>query len=226
LKAKVLRRCSLGSRALLKLTGKHYWEFSGFPVLRESPDDQSFDKRFLEAPADCMLFGYFQSPLYFSEIAETLRRELNTLVAGALRVPENLASELSDPRSVAVHVRRQDYLHQPIFNVCGNHYYLESMQAMRDRQPGARFFVFTDDPEWCRSEFRDRDQVVIDSGKMGKNPLHDLHLMSLASHHIIANSSYSWWAAWLGDKPGQQVIMPPRWYAHSIKAPLEEKRWK
>jgi hypothetical protein len=50
--------------------------------------------------------------------------------------------------------------------------------------------------------------------------------MSLASHHIIANSSYSWWAAWLGDKPDQQVIMPERWYAREIVAPMEEKRWK
>jgi hypothetical protein len=50
--------------------------------------------------------------------------------------------------------------------------------------------------------------------------------MSLASHHVIANSTYSWWAAWLGDKPGQRVIMPGRWYVHGIKAPMEEKRWK
>jgi hypothetical protein len=50
--------------------------------------------------------------------------------------------------------------------------------------------------------------------------------MSLASHHIIANSSYSWWAAWLGDKPGQIVIMPDRWYAKDIIAPIEEKRWR
>ena len=226
LKAKVLRRCSLGTRALLKLTGRHYWEFARFPILRETADDQSFDRSFLEAPADCMLFGYFQSPLYFREIAETLRCELNTLVADAVRVPETLASELSDPRSVAVHVRRQDYLHQPIFNVCDTGYYQDSMQLLRDRLPGARFFIFSDDPEWCRREFRATDQRVMDSGGMSHNPLNDLHLMSLASHHIIANSSYSWWAAWLGDKPGQQVIMPSRWYAHGIKAPIEEKRWK
>ena len=66
---------------------------------------------------------------------------------------------------------------------------------------------------------------MIDSGKDAANPLHDLHLMSLATHHIIANSSYSWWAAWLGEKPGQQVIMPDRWYAHGIKAPMAEKRF-
>ena len=98
------------------------------------------------------------------------------------------------------------------------------MAKMRASVPGARFLIFSDDPEWCRAEFREADEVVIDSGEAGRNPLHDLRLMSLASHHIIANSTYSWWAAWLAKRPGQKVLMPDRWYAHGIKAPIEEKK--
>ncbi len=226
LKAKVVRRCSLGTRALLKFTGKHYWEYRGVPVLREVGDDQSFDARFLNAPADCMLFGYFQSPLYFESIAGPLREELNVLLKDALLVPEDLRTKLVHPDSVAVHVRRRDYLDLPVFQVCDSDYYRESMREIRERRPSARFYIFSDDPEWCRGEFREADQEVIDSGAAGLNPLYDLHLMSLASHHIIANSTYSWWAAWLGAKPNQQVIMPERWYAHGIKAPMDEKRWK
>lgn len=226
LKARVVRRCSLGARALRKLTGKHYWEYGRIPIFKEAPDDQSFNSRFLDVPADCMLFGYFQSPLYFREIAGPLREELNALFGGAAEVPADLVSKLSDAGSVAVHVRRRDYLQQPIFNVCDRNYYQDSMQQMRARLPAARFFIFSDDPEWCRSEFRDPDQEVIDSGGEASNPLYDLRLMSLASHHVIANSTYSWWAAWLGDKPGQQVLMPACWYAHRIKAPMSEKRWR
>jgi hypothetical protein len=224
LKAIVIRRCSLGSRLLRKTTGKHYWEFRGVPMLREEPDDQSFDRRFLDAPADCMLFGYFQSPLYFQGISASLRCELNSLLAGTAIVPENLRSSLTDTRSVAVHVRRKDYLEMPIFQVCDADYYQKSMRRMRAELPGARFFIFSDDPEWCRSEFAEAYQEIVDSGPAGVNPLHDLHLMSLASHHIIANSSYSWWAAWLGEKSGQKVFMPDRWYAHGITAPVEEKK--
>lgn len=225
LKAKVVRRCSLGARALRKFTGKHYWEYRGVPVLRESGDDQSFDRRFLDAPADCLLFGYFQSPLYFAAIAPALRLELNSLLAGAARFPEPLRARISAANAVAVHVRRKDYLELPVFQVCDPAYYQQSMRQLRARLPDARFFIFSDDPAWCRGKFRDADQEVIDLPPTAANPLHDLHLMSLASHHIIANSSYSWWAAWLGEKPGQQVIMPDRWYAHGIKAPIEEKRW-
>ncbi len=224
LKATVVRRFSLGARALRKATGKHYWEWRGVPVLRESAVDQSFDRQFLDGPADCMLFGYFQSPLYFASIAQPLRDELNSLIGGAVRVPAELRDALAAPAAVALHVRRKDYLNLPIFQVCDPAYYRQAMREMRGRLQGARFFIFSDDPAWCRAEFREPDQVVMDSGIAAANPLHDLHLMSLASHHIIANSSYSWWAAWLGDKPGQQVITPQRWYAHGINAPMEEKR--
>jgi len=117
-------------------------------------------------------------------------------------------------------------LNHAAFQVCDRAYYEKSINRMRDEVPGASFHIFSDDPEWCRQEFRDADQVVMDSSSAGENPLHDLKMMSLASHHIIANSSYSWWAAWLGEKRGQQVIMPERWYAREIKAPMEEKKWK
>ena len=224
LRAKVVRRCSLGARALRKLTGKHYWEYRGVPVIQEPAGDQSFDRRFLDAPADCMIFGYFQAPRYFEGIAGPLRAELNALIGGAVTVADGLREMMRSPEAVAVHVRRRDYLDLPAFQVCDTGYYRRAMRLMRERHPGARFHIFSDDPEWCRGEFREADERVMDAGRDAANPLHDLYLMSLASHHIIANSSYSWWAAWLGDKPGQQVMTPGRWYARGVIAPMEEKR--
>lgn len=225
LKAKVLRRCSPGARALLKITGKHYWEYRGLPVLREPGSDQRFDPAFLEAPADCVIFGYFQSPLYFAEIASALRTELNTLLAGVTQDAQ-MRAMLTDSRSCAVHVRRGDFLNNPVFQVCDLRYYAKSMDEMRARVPGARFFVFSDDPGWCRLQFTELDVYVVGTESHRVNPLRDLRLMSTASHHIIANSSYSWWAAWLGDKLGQELIMPERWFTKDIHAPMSEKRWK
>ncbi len=226
LKAKVIRRFSIGSRVLRNIAGKHYWEYRGVPILREANGDQSFDKRFLNAPKDCMLFGYFQSPIYFKDIADSLRAELNDLIAGAVSASQLLVRQVTIPNSVAVHVRRQDYLKIPAFQVCDSSYYHIAIHRLRERLPGARFHIFSDDPEWCRGEFREDDEEIIDSGNQASNPLYDLHLMSLASHHIISNSSYSWWAAWLGEKAGQQVLMPDRWYSGDIKAPIEEKLCK
>lgn len=244
LHARVVRRFSLGARTLRKLTGKHYWEYRGVPVLRESPADQSFDSRLLDAPAECVLVGYFQTPMYFDHIAAELRNELNGLLKdswsernkGARAFCQHpslppvaakdlaIAERIQSPESVAVHVRRTDYLHHPAFQVCGDDYHRRAMDEMRNRIDKPRFYIFSDDPEWCRATFTDPDQEVVDSEPGSTNPLHDLRLMSLASHHIMVNSTYSWWAAWLGEKPGQQVFMPHRWYARDIKAPIEEKR--
>lgn len=232
IRAKVLRRLPLAARALRKLTGKHYWQYGRFPMIRENPEDQSFDPRFLDAPSDCLLFGYFQTPLYFEAIATDLRHELRGLLEDAYQIQtmggstlrNGLHDSLKSPQSVAIHVRRKDYLTHPVFQVCGSGYYQAAVERMRSRIPGARFFVFSDDPDWCRIHFTDEDHEIVDGGRRSIDPLHDLHLMSLASHHIIANSTYSWWAAWLADKPGQQVVMPDRWYARDIHAPIREKR--
>lgn len=223
--ARVVRRCAPGARALRKLTGKHYWEYGGLPVLKEDPVNLSFDGRFLQAPADCVLVGFFQTPRYFEPIADELRAELNRLLAVA--VPATSASTLAAltaPTSVVVHVRcTTGFLTNPVFRVCDREYYARSMERMRERVPGARFFIFSDDPARCRATFTGPDQIVMDSGAAGKNPLHDLYWMSRASHHVIPNSSYSWWAAWLGAKPGQQVITPDRWFTQRFNAPIKEK---
>ncbi len=221
-KARVVRRCSIGMRTLLKLTGKHYWEYRKVPILRENEGDHSFNSRFLEAPADCMLFGYFQSPSYFHGHESALRDELSTRDLGLERGFENLAERLKYPSSVAVHVRRSDYVGNPNLDLCGIEYYLRSIKQMREAKGDARFFIFSDDPAWCADHLSHDDVEIIGHHEV-VSPLVDLHLMSLAGNHIIANSSFSWWAAWLGKKQGQRVLMPPQWF-QQINAPIEEKR--
>jgi hypothetical protein len=223
IKATITRPFSLGSRALLKLTGKHHWEYLSKPVLREETGNSTFDSRFLDSPADCLLFGYFQSPLYFRSIEDQLREEIKPSVAWAGKPPGHLLDQLQQPNSIAVHVRRTDFLTLPQFSVCDTGYYREAMKVLRKRVSNARFFIFSDDPAWCRKQFTASDETIIDLVESREDPLVDLHLMSMASHHIIANSTYSWWAAWIGKKAGQIVICPPRWFNSGQKAPIAEK---
>lgn len=218
----IARPFSLGSRILLKLTGKHHWEYLGKPVIRERAGDHSYDLNLLNAPADCVVFGYFQTPMYFEGIADILRKELATDSLGLEVGFEDLANKLRDPSSVAVHVRRTDYVKNRNLVSLDREYYRRAMDQMRSAIPDARFFVFSDDPAWCLDFFNEPD-VTVNTHSDPFSPLTDLHLMSLAAHHIIANSSFSWWAAWLGKKEGQQVIMPDKWFHGDIKAPVLEK---
>lgn len=223
IKATITRRFSLGSRALLKLTGKHHWEYLGMPVMREETGNSRFDVGFLDSPEDCLLFGYFQSPLYFRDIEDQLREEIKPSDACNGKAPAHLLEQLKQPNAIAVHVRRTDFLTLPQFSVCDTAYYRNAMNLLRKRVPKARFFIFSDDSDWCRKQFTACDETVIDLVESRGDPLVDLHLMSLAAHHIIANSTYSWWAAWIGKKVGQIVVCPPRWFNSGPNAPIAEK---
>lgn len=222
LKARIVRRLPLAARALRKLTGRHYWEYGRWPLLKETPHDHRFDTRFLDAPADCVLMGYFQTPAYFGGMEEGLRAELRMGHLTWTDATRRIKDRLESSASVAVHVRRTDYIGNPDAEVCGISYYLRAMDLLRSRHEGLAFHVFSDDPAWCSEHLKASDVEVCDFAG-AHDPLHDLFLMSRARHHIIANSSYSWWAAWLAKHPGQQVIMPDVWFRSGILAPVEEK---
>lgn len=221
IEARMRRGFSPASRLRRRLTGRHRWEGLGLPVIREREGFSGYQKGLLEGPSDCVLMGYFQSPRYFEGIADEVRRELDL---ERLAWPDEVrreAGELSAGQSVAVHVRRTDFLGRVEFEVCGPDYYRRAMDELRARFEGLSFRVFSDDPAWCERQMAGGDVTVRASRDAG--PWTDLYLMSRTRHHIIANSSFSWWAAWLGKKPGQEVRVPPRWHGGGIEAPIEDK---
>jgi len=148
--------------------------------------------------------GYWQSERWF-EGEHALVRSLFTFP----KPPEPIATRIREGNSIAVHVRRGDYLNLPPYQVCGLDYYLRAMQDMARRVEHPRFFVFSDDIEWCevlRQHWPDA-VLVRDAG----SDVEELLLMSLCRHTIISNSSFSWWAAWLTDREGKIVMAPDRW---------------
>lgn len=225
LRADIVRPLTLVSRALRKATGKHRWQYLGLPEIGETPaTDQRFNPAFLNAPASSLLMGYFQSPCYFASHEDTLRGDLSMDLLPWRPPTLQMADRLASEQSVAVHVRRTDYVKKAIYSVCGIDYYKRSMDLLRSRTAGLRFHLFSDDPGWCHAHLAGPDADVCSLAEAGGDALHDMFLMSRARHHIIANSSYSWWAAWLGKRPGQQVLMPDLWFSKDIVAPIEEKQ--
>lgn len=218
----VRRRFPIAGPLCKKLLHKHPWELLHPQSLCEPYGDHSFRAEFLNAGKRATLAGFFQSPLYFAGYEETIRRDLDMSALQWDPITKELARSLSEPDTVAIHVRRTDYRANRDVNFIGQAYYESAIQEIKQLVPGCRLFLFSDDPAAALKDFELEDKIHCVVSPTA-DPLRDLHLMSLASHQIISNSTYSWWAAWLGKKAGQEVLVPNRWYRDASIAPIGEK---
>lgn len=158
------------------------------------------------------LDGYFQSEKYFRDIEQIIRKDLRFTGDFFDEVGEIQKKRITEVNSVGVHVRRGDYLKSKVFNACDMRYYVTSIEYMRERLDSPRFFIFSDDIEWCRRNLSMPDGSFVNMESSKNNPLVDFRLMSLCRHNIISNSSFSWWAAWLNVYHKKIVIAPHRWF--------------
>ena len=181
----------------------------------------SYQPALLEnAPRACSLVGYWQCEGYFFGLRDELRERLlprEPLPARSIATERAILG--AGERSVFVTVRRTDYVGSAYHLLLPVEYYLEAAALIAARVPDPVFFVFSDDPEWCEANFKLPYQTMI-AGNFDRTVGHhlgredaELYLMRLCSHAIMANSSYSWWGAWLGpDINGGLVIAPKGWF--------------
>jgi len=175
-----------------------------------------FDPEVLALPDGVYLSGYWQSERYFEDVADLIREELAFRTPATGRNAE-ISKEIADHHSVSLHVRRGDYLTDPavyaMHGVCSIDYYHRAVDFIRKRVSDPTFYLFSDDPQWVRENLDLRDRVrLLDHNGIDAG-VEDLRLMSRCAHHIIANSTFSWWGAWLDPDPDKIVIAPKRWFA-------------
>lgn len=147
------------------------------------------------------LNGYWQSAFYFNEIRKLLIEEL---------VPIKLPvypDWIKVNNTVATHVRRKDYLSENRYGFIGINYYLLAIEFIKSHVDHPLFVIFSDDIEWCRTVFTGDNYIFCDEENWKEDYL-QLHLMSKCKHQIIANSSFSWWGAWLNTNVEKIVIRP------------------
>lgn len=182
-----------------------------------------FNPHFDTLPDNTYLIGYWQSHRYFADIAPTLARELEG--AQALSATNiGLADRAMTEPSVAIHVRRGDYASLPsaasLHGTLPLSYYTAALAHIRQQVSDPRFFIFSDDIEWCRANLPlARDEATFVENNHGDDAWQDLLLMGYCRHHVIANSSFSWWGAWLADRRHTHrcVVAPAQWFR--IQAP-------
>lgn len=158
-------------------------------------------------------YGFWQSEKYFCKISDILRGEFVFLDA-VKSDPSNRQIRLrimEDQKAVSVHVRRGDYLENPMYGgICTEEYYANAINYIKQRIEGARFYLFSNDMAYVQKKFQGEEFVYVDNNQEDKGYM-DMYLMSLCRHHIIANSSFSWWGAWLNASPLKMVIAPVKW---------------
>ena len=163
------------------------------------------------------LSGFWQSETYFAPSESIIRNELTFNRTAGPRFGEYRRQIGQATIAISVHVRRGDYISHPDFSQSFGTteiaYYEAAVSRLAAQFPAGKLFIFSDDPAWVQQHMRfDLPHVVIDNSGEDAD-LDDLELMSLCHHHIIANSSFSWWGAWLNSNPTKCVIAPKQWFA-------------
>lgn len=175
-----------------------------------------FNKDILSLSSHCYLSGYWQSEQYFSDI-ENLIREDFRIKKPMFGNNLEIAEKIKKTESVSVHLRGRDYITRKEINkkhlTCDNSYYERSLSLIREKIKNPQFFVFSDDPEWAKYFLKTNYSCTfVEGNSWNKTNYEDLRLMSLCKNNIIANSSFSWWGAWLNQNPNKIIIGPKKWF--------------
>jgi hypothetical protein len=184
-----------------------------------------FDERVLRLPGGAYLDGYWQSYRYFDGVAGAIRGEImggQVVSASGRRVAASVAEAGS--RAVSLHVRRGDYISNAAaarhHGVCPAEYYQGAMRFISERIKDPVYFVFSDDIGWCRENLHFQDQVNFVIASADRPDEEDLLVMASCRHHIIANSSFSWWGAWLTPEAEDAIVVAPaKWFADGRATP-------
>jgi len=178
----------------------------------ETREESSFafdEDLFCNCQDNINLFGYFQSEKYFKHIENQIREDFSFPQFTDKMCKTYMKGIFGDSEVISLHIRRSDYITDSNFHLLDLYYYQTALEILDLNLP---ILIFSDDPEWCEKQFFFKDErfKVSKSG----NTLIDLCLMSMCNYHIIANSSYSWWGAWLANS--KKVIAPKKWFSGEL----------
>ena len=165
---------------------------------------------------DIYLSGYWQTEKYYTGYEKIIRQDFSRRTHPTSAKNRLLRHQIEGCTSVSIHVRRGDYVTNPAANAfhgtCDLGYYHRAMKHVEQYVKNPTYFVFSDDAEWAAKHIVSSHKTVYISHNTGHAAHEDMRLMASCHHNIIANSSFSWWGAWLNDNPGKIVIAPKKWF--------------
>lgn len=202
--------------------------FLGITLYSES--HFNFDRNINKIKPNTFIEGFFQSELYFKCVEDKLREDFKFNTEAS---PKNLQimTQMYSTNSISVHIRRGDYVEkqrfQELYAPCSIDYYKRAVEYIAQRQPEPTLFVFSDDITWAKLNFRLPYETVYISHNTGRASYEDMRLMSACKNNIIANSSFSWWGAWLNKNKDKIVIAPQKWFNDDeiVQTDVIPKEW-
>lgn len=189
--------------------------------------DYVYDPIVFDKKNDCYFEGYWQSPIYFSSIKE----EIKNMFTFPEPSGDNLALSIRMKKvdSVAVHIRRGDYLNAKSFiGICELDYYKRGISYIKENVRNPVFFIFSNDIEWCVNNITPLtggSEVNFVTNNKGLDSYWDMYLMSCCKSMILANSSFSWWAAYLNTNLSPVILSPTRWVNRNYDTEIHCKEW-
>ena len=179
-----------------------------------------FDSKFFDLGSDVVLNGYFQSEKYFKNIEKIIRKEFTFKHKKKGRNKE-LAELIKKTNSVSLHIRRGDYVSDAktdqTHGTCNLDYYHRCITKIKKEVEDPHYFIFSDDINWVKENLKINHPAEYVDWNTGEKSYEDMRLMIQCKHNIIANSSFSWWGAWLNDNPNKIVFAPQKWFLDDSK---------
>lgn len=231
----VLDKFSIDAKVSLSpmLDYLHYMESRWIPFFSKQrvfgEEKLSYDPDLLMQPDDTYLLGHWQSEKYFLSIKEKIKQELSYKYDIGAEY-SRYKSLINSSNSVSLHIRRGDYVSDATTNsvhgICTLQYYYHALDIISTKLSKPHIFVFSDDLNWAKSNCKFKTKTTfVEIEKSDSNQ--EIEIMKLCKHSIIANSSYSWWGAWLNEYKGKIVIAPDKWFNDQSldTTDLIPKRW-
>lgn len=189
-------------------------------------NDLQYNKKYFSERGLITIYdGYWQSEKYFIQIADKILYSFRFNEKKMNEQTLDLAKKIKSGNYASVHIRRGDYIPLADYHgLCSEEYYQNAMHTIREKYPNIVFVFFSDDIEWVQKHLKEEGAIYVDWNK-GKDCWQDMYLMSCCKHNIVANSSFSWWGAWLNRNPRKVVIAPSQWFKFTPNYDIIPNNW-
>lgn len=187
-----------------------------FSFLNSSYIVQDDPHSFIEKLSDKTYYeGYWQNHKYTDAVRKHILEHVK-LSSESLDSKKEIIEIIKNCNAVGIHIRRGDYLNIPVnaklYHACDMDYYYGAINIIESKYRDVKYFIFTQDADWAKENFKGEKFHFVE----GNSPVEDVLIMSFCKHNIIANSTFSWWSAWLNQNPDKMVIAPKKWYKSEL----------